>query len=190
MLIRASQSPRRKEILQSAGIPFQVRIADVDESALSGEAPMSYVRRLAASKAMAVPRESGEMILAADTTVVAEGEILGKPENDEDAKRMLRKLSGKAHEVLTGICLFSGSKLQIDAESTTVYFASLSEEEIEQYLASGEHRDKAGAYGIQGRAAKFIQRVEGCYFNVVGLPISLVYRHLKAAGYQGLAALG
>ena len=186
MLILASQSPRRKEILQAAGIPFQVRIGNVDESVLNGEAPMSYVRRLAAVKAMAVKRDAGDMILAADTTVVAEGEILGKPENDDDAKRMLRKLSGRSHEVLTGICLFSGSKLQIDAESTTVYFAALSEEEIEQYVASGEHHDKAGAYGIQGRASKFIQRVEGCYFNVVGLPISLVYRHLKAAGYEGL----
>ena len=184
MLILASQSPRRKEILQSAGIPFQVRIGDVDESVKPGEAPMSYVRRLAVSKAMAVPRDPGDLILAADTTVVSEGEILGKPENDEDAKRMLRKLSGKAHEVLTGICLFSGSKLQIDGESTMVHFTSLSEDEIEQYVASGEPKDKAGAYGIQGLASKFIQRVDGCYFNVVGLPISLVYRHLRAAGFD------
>lgn len=183
MLILASQSPRRKEILESAGIPFQVRVGNVDESVRSGEAPMSYVRRLAASKAMAVQREPGDMILAADTTVVAEGEILGKPEDNDDARRMLRKLSGKAHEVLTGICLFSGSKMQIDGESTLVHFASLSEDEIEQYVASGEPMDKAGAYGIQGQASKFVERVEGCYFNIVGLPISLVYRHLKAAGY-------
>ncbi len=187
MLILASQSPRRKEILESAGIAFQVRVANVDESVRSGEAPMSYVRRLAASKAMAVQRDAGDIILAADTTVVADGEILGKPEDDNDAKRMLRKLSGKSHEVLTGICLFSGTQMKIDGESTTVHFASLSEEEIEEYVASGEQKDKAGAYGIQGLASKFIISVEGCYFNVVGLPISLVYRHLKAAGYQGLS---
>jgi septum formation protein len=182
MLILASQSPRRKEILETAGIPFQVKVANVDESVHSGEAPNSYVRRVAAAKAMAVPREPGDVILAADTTVVAAGQILGKPEDANDAKRMLRLLSGEFHEVLTGICIFSGTKLQIDAESTLVYFSKLSEEEIESYVHSGEPMDKAGGYAIQGLASKYIQRVEGCYFNVVGLPISLVYRHLKAVG--------
>ncbi len=182
MLILASQSPRRKELLQTAGIPFVVRVADIDESVRPGEAPNSYVRRLAAAKAMAVTREDGDVVLAADTTVVAAGQILGKPEDAEDAKRMLRLLSGQAHEVLTGICLFSGSKLQIDAESTLVHFSNMTDAEIDAYVNSGECMDKAGAYGIQGLASKFVERVEGCYFNVVGLPISLVYRHLKAAG--------
>ncbi len=182
MLILASQSPRRKELLETAGIPFTVRVADIDESVRTGEAPNSYVRRLATSKAMAVTREPGDVILAADTTVVIAGQILGKPENADDAKRMLRLLSGESHEVLTGICIFSGSKLQIDAESTIVHVSKLSEAEIESYVSSGQPMDKAGAYGIQGLASKYIERVEGCYFNVVGLPISLVYRHLKAAG--------
>ena len=115
MLILASQSPRRKELLENAGIPFQVRTASIDESLRPGEAPMSYVRRLATQKAFAVVREPGDLILAADTTVVIDGQILGKPEDLEGAKRMLRLLSGKTHEVLTGICLLGGSKLQIDA---------------------------------------------------------------------------
>ena len=185
MLILASQSPRRKELLQTAGIPFVVRVADIDESVRTGEAPNSYVRRLAVAKAMAISREPGDVVLAADTTVVAAGQILGKPDNAEDAKRMLRLLSGQAHEVLTGICLFSGSKLQIDAESTQVHFSTMTDAEIDDYVSSGECMDKAGAYGIQGLASKFIERVEGCYFNVVGLPVSLVYRHLKAAGLLG-----
>ena len=168
MLILASQSPRRKELLQTAGIPFVVRVADIDESVRTGEAPNSYVRRLAVAKAMAISREPSDVVLAADTTVVAAGQILGKPESADDAKRMLRLLSGQAHEVLTGICLFSGSKLQIDAESTMVHFSTMTEEEIADYVSSGECMDKAGAYGIQGLASKFIHRVEGCYFNVVG----------------------
>ena len=179
MLILASQSPRRKEILESAGIAFLVRVAPVDESVRSGEAPMSYVRRLAASKALAVPLESGEVILAADTTVVVDGQILGKPEDVDDARRMLQLLSGRTHEVLTGICLRKQGTLQIDGETTLVEFSELSASEIDDYVQSGEPMDKAGAYGAQGRAAKFIRRYEGCYFNVVGLPISLVYRHLK-----------
>ena len=182
MLILASQSPRRKEILESAGIPFTVRVAPVDESVRPGEAPMSYVRRLAASKALAVPRAAGEVILAADTTVVIDGEILGKPENAEDARRMLKLLSGRTHEVLTGICFAMQGTLQIDGETTLVEFAELTAQEIDAYIASGEPMDKAGAYGVQGLAGKFIRRMEGCYFNVVGLPVSLVYRHLKKLG--------
>ena len=182
MLILASQSPRRKEILESAGIPFTVRVAPVDESVRPGEAPMSYVRRLAASKALAVPRAAGEVILAADTTVVIDGEILGKPENAEDARRMLKLLSGRTHEVLTGICFAMQGTLQIDGETTLVEFAELTAQEIDAYIASGEPMDKAGAYGVQGLAGKFIRRMEGCYYNVVGLPVSLVYRHLKKLG--------
>lgn len=179
MLILASQSPRRKEILEAAGIEFLVRVAPVDESVRPGEAPMSYVRRLAASKALAVPLEKGEVILAADTTVVVDGQILGKPEDADDARRMLQLLSGRTHEVLTGICLRKDGTLQIDGETTLVEFSELSASEIDDYIQTGEPMDKAGAYGAQGRAAKFIRRYEGCYFNVVGLPISLVYRHLK-----------
>ncbi|MFN0171097.1 MAG: Maf family protein [Bryobacteraceae bacterium] len=180
MLILASASPRRRKILSNAGLSFEVRIPQsVDESVMPGEDPDAYVRRLALAKARACAPAAGEVILAADTTVVVDGVILAKPDDPADAARMLRILSGREHSVLTGICL-SGEDFEIvDAAQSRVWFVSLTEREIEEYVRSGEPMDKAGAYGIQGLASKFIQRIDGCYFNVMGLPVSLVYRHLR-----------
>lgn len=177
-LVLASASPRRREILETAGLSFTVRPADVDESARSGESPGDYVRRLAETKARAVWR-SGEATLGADTTVVVDSQILGKPADGAEASAMLRHLSGRAHEVITGYCLFDGERAQAGAETTRVVFAPMTEQEIATYVASGEPFDKAGGYGIQGLASKFIERVEGCYFNVVGLPVARVYGLLK-----------
>ena len=179
MLVLASQSPRRSEILRQAGIPFVVRAVAVDETPLESEGPDDYVRRLAEWKARAVEAAPGETILAADTTVVIEGEMLGKPGDAEDARRMLRLLSGRRHEVMTGICLKRGSDIVVDRAVTEVWFAAMSEAEIAEYVASGEPMDKAGAYAIQGLASKYIQKIEGCYFNVVGLPVAMVYRYMR-----------
>jgi septum formation protein len=179
MLVLASQSPRRAEILRQAGIPFVVRVASVDESPVEAERPGPYVRRLAHAKALAVSATHGEIVLAADTTVVSHGELLAKPMDAADARRMLTLLSGRRHEVLTGICLRRDDEILCDHASTAVWFATLSPDEIGEYVASGEPMDKAGAYAIQGLASKFVERIDGCYFNVMGLPISLVYRHLR-----------
>jgi len=179
MLVLASQSPRRAEILRQAGIPFTVRVTQVDETPLLEESPADYVQRLAEMKALAVEAAQEEIILGADTTVVVGGEMLGKPADDADARRMLEALAGRRHEVLTGICLRRGSDLIRDCAATQVWFTPMTPQEIEAYVASGEPLDKAGAYGIQGLASKFIERIEGCYFNVVGLPVALVYRHLR-----------
>jgi len=178
--VLASQSPRRSEILRNAGIAFTVRVAAVDESPLDGELPISYVRRLAEVKARAVDAAPGEIVLAADTTVVVDGEILAKPEDTADARRMLGLLAGRRHEVLTGICLRRGEDVILDHASTAVWFAPMTADEIADYVASGEPMDKAGAYAIQGLASKFVERIEGCYFNVMGLPVSLVWKHWKA----------
>ena len=179
MLILASQSPRRREILTNAGIPFTVRAGDVDESLLEGESPLEYVRRLARSKAFAVPINIGEIVLGADTTVVVDDVVLAKPEDEQDARRMLTMLSGRSHIVITAICLRHAGGEIVDAESTIVRFAALSTEEIHAYAASGQPMDKAGAYAIQGLASKYVDRIEGCYFNIVGLPIGLVWKHLR-----------
>jgi septum formation protein len=165
--------------LRQAGIPFTVRAANVDETPLDGEKPEDYVRRLAEVKALAVTREPGEIVLGADTTVVIDGEMLAKPADAADARRMLQLLAGRRHEVLTGICLRRDSGLVRDWASTAVWFASMTSREIDDYVASAEPMDKAGGYAIQGLASKFITKIEGCYFNVVGLPVSLVYRHLR-----------
>ena len=177
VLVLASQSPRRAEILRQAGIPFVVRAAPVDETIQSQETPDAYVRRLAEAKAGAVPADASEIVLGADTTVVVGSEILGKPTDANDARRMLALLSGRRHEVMTGICLRQGSEQICDHAITEVWFAPMSAQEIDEYVASGEPMDKAGAYAVQGAASKFIPRIAGCYFNVVGLPIALVYRH-------------
>ncbi len=165
-----------------AGISFIVRPADISEEALLGEHPRDHVERLAREKAEAVEASPGEVVLGADTVVVIDGEILGKPSSPQDARRMLTMLSGRAHEVMTGICLRGAGKFVTVAETTTVRFAPLAAEDIDAYVASGEPMDKAGAYAIQGLASKFIDRIEGCYFNVVGLPIALVWRHLREFG--------
>lgn len=182
MLVLASRSPRRSEILRQAGIPFVVRPADVDETPHRHESTRDYVARVAAEKAGAVAAGPGDIVLGADTTVVVEGEMLGKPRDAADAARMLEKLSGRRHHVITGVCLKLAARLIEDCAETAVWFASLSPGEIADYVASGEPGDKAGAYAIQGLAGKFIQRIEGCYFNVMGLPIALVYRHLQSIG--------
>ncbi|OYW09829.1 MAG: septum formation inhibitor Maf [Acidobacteriia bacterium 12-62-4] len=181
MLILASQSPRRREILERAGIPFTVRVADVDESLREGEAAQSYVRRLATRKAVAAGRPA-EVVLGADTTVVVDGEILAKPTDEADAARMLRLLSGRSHEVITGTCLKVGGQLYIDAETTVVRFMAMHEAEIAAYVATGEPMDKAGAYAIQGGASRYIDRIEGCYWNVVGLPVAKIYAQLRRHG--------
>jgi septum formation protein len=190
-LILASASPRRAELLRQAGIAFEVMPADVDESTVAGERPADYVRRLAEAKAMAVAgRVGGALVLAADTTVVAGGEILGKPVDIADARRMLRALSGRTHDVLTAVTLGrrSPAVLETDVAITTVEFASVSEAEIEWYVGTGEPMDKAGAYAIQGLASRFVTRIAGSYSNVVGLPVALVYallRRHEAQPYPG-----
>lgn len=182
MLVLASQSPRRAEILRQAGIPFVVRVAPVDETPLADETPEDYVRRLAEAKACAVTAEPGEIVLGADTTVVVDRKMLGKPTDAADARRMLALVSGRRHEVMTGICLRRGKESIRDHAVTAVWFARMSAQEIEDYVAGGEPIDKAGGYAVQGAASKFIPRIEGCYLNVVGLPIAMVYRHyLKLA---------
>jgi septum formation protein len=153
----------------------------VDESVLAGETPAAYVQRLAAAKAYAIEAAEHETVLGADTTVVIDGEILAKPADVADARRMLARLSGRRHEVLTGICVRRGAASIRDCVTTTVVFAPLSVAEIEEYVASGEPMDKAGAYAIQGLASKFVERIEGDYFNVMGLPVALIYRHLQEA---------
>jgi septum formation protein len=177
-LVLASRSPRRAELLKAAGIAFTVRAADIDETPREGEDPRDYVARLAEEKARAVDAGGDEVVLAADTTVVLGNEIMGKPEDAVDAARMLRALAGTRHEVITAICLKRGDHLVRDIASTSVWFAPLSEAEIADYVASGEPMDKAGAYGIQGLASKFVEHIDGSYTNVVGLPINLLYRDL------------
>jgi septum formation protein len=180
MIVLASGSPRRGEILTNAGIPFTREVpTDIDETPSPAEPPRDYVVRLAQEKAESVEATAGRIVLGADTTVVVDGAILGKPSGPADAAHMLRLLSGRSHEVITGICLRSARGQVSDAAITRVWFASLSDSEIEAYVASGEPMDKAGAYGIQGLASKFVERVDGCYFNVMGLPVALVYAHLR-----------
>lgn len=186
MVVLASQSPRRRELLTLAGIPFVVRVAGVPEVHKPGELAADYVQRLAVDKARAIEQGPGEIVLAADTTVVVDAEretVLEKPADAAEARRMMALLSGRAHRVLTGICLRGADGTEVvDVALTLVRFSALSDQEIDDYVASGEPMDKAGGYAIQGRAATFVESIEGCYFNVMGLPVSLVYRHLK--GFQ------
>lgn len=179
MLVLASQSPRRAEILRNAGIPFKLRAAAIDESPHEDERPIEYVERLAQMKAASVSAAPDEIVLGADTTVVIDGEMLAKPADEADARRMLGKLAGRRHEVITGICLKRGPDCVTDSAVTEVWFAAMTEDEIADYAASGEPLDKAGAYAIQGLASKFIEKINGCYFNVVGLPVAMVYGHLR-----------
>jgi septum formation protein len=179
MLVLASQSPSRKEILQNAGIEAVVRVSGVPEERLPHETAVAYVRRLARMKAEAIERSAEEIVLGADTVVVLGEDILEKPRDAAHATEMLTMLSGRSHSVITGICLRHSNGLLVDHAETIVQFESLSAEEIRVYAASGEPLDKAGAYAIQGLASKFITRIDGCYFNVVGLPVAMVYRRLK-----------
>jgi septum formation protein len=177
-LVLASASPRRRELLAQAGFTFDVISADIPEVRKPGEDPIRFVTRLAREKAEAVlashPVTADTMILGADTIVLVDDEVLGKPQDAADAARMLRLLSGQTHQVITGVCLAKGRERQRAAEVTFVRFATLSDEEIAEYVATGEPLDKAGAYAIQGRAGRWVLRIHGCYFNVVGLPLALV----------------
>ena len=184
-LVLASSSPRRTELLNRAGWPHEVIVAGIDESVRPNEKPAPYVERLARSKAEAVAQRLEEgVVLGADTTVVVENQILGQPQDDADARRMLRLLSGKWHDVLTGVALVRvGGETRVAHETTRVRFAEMSESEIDWYIASGEPVGKAGAYGIQGKAALFIEEIEGDYFNIMGLSIRLIYE--LAADFRG-----
>ena len=170
-VILASQSPRRKELLGLFHIPFTVRVADVDETLVPGAAAYDEVARLSRLKAMAVERQSDDVVIAADTIVVCDGKILGKPKSADDAKAMLRLLSGRDHQVMTGCTVLRGESRETFTEVTDIHFRDLSEIEIARYVASGEPMDKAGSYGIQGGAALFCTHMVGDYYNVMGLPV-------------------
>ena len=186
-LVLASASPRRRELLNQIGLQFEVRPADIDESPLPDEKPSAYVLRLARSKAAASAAlgDGRELILAADTIVVLDERLLGKPESEAAAHQMLADLSGRNHQVLTGVALCHQARaLEVSAvERTEVFFSHLSESEIAWYVASGEPLDKAGAYGVQGLGGLFVERLEGNYSNVVGLPLPLTCRLLRRAGF-------
>ena len=182
-LVLASASPRRADLLRAAGIPFDVFPVDIDESFRKGEKPEHAVARVAQAKAAAALESHPDaIVLGADTTVVARGEVLAKPTDAADAARMLRLLSGRTHEVLTGVCLSSKQRRLVHVDSTRVRMAQLGDSEIDWYLSTGEPFDKAGGYAVQGLASRFIEGIDGSYSNVVGLPISSVYELLKALG--------
>ena len=178
-LILASKSPRRAEILQAVGWPFAQIAANIDETRVEAEDAVAYVKRLAQTKAETVASQLSEgLVLGADTVVVIDGEILGQPGDDETARRMLKLLNGKWHDVLTGVALVNAGTARpslVDHESTRVRFCEMSDEEIDLYVSTGEPNDKAGAYAIQGQGGIFIKEIAGDYFNIVGLPIRLVY---------------
>ena len=185
-LVLASASPRRRELLKNAGIPFIVRPSQIPELPREGEIPQACAERLAREKALDVFRQRRQdFVLGADTIVIVDGQILGKPRDGADADRMLRLLAGRTHQVTTGVCLIGpndkgGSSVgDTRSETTRVTMSELSADDIKSYVATGEPLDKAGAYAIQGRASRWISRLEGDYFNVVGLPVSLVYRMLR-----------
>jgi septum formation protein len=187
-LILASSSPRRAQILRDAGLSFSVLSSAIDESPISGEAPEQLVQRLADAKGQLVAARTvgPAVILSADTVVVLDGQILGKPHDRDDARRMLKLLSGHTHSVITGVTLLrlpENQRRQF-VESTLVHFSALTQDEISRYLDTDEPYDKAGAYAIQGRAGRYIPRVEGCYFNVVGLPLSRVVAALHELGWS------
>ena len=188
-LVLASASPRRRELLKNAGIPFIVQPSEIPELPREGEAPQACAERLAREKALDVFRQRPQdFVLGADTIVIVGGQILGKPRDVVDAARILRLLSGRTHQVITGVCLIGpdrkgrSSLRDTRSETTLVTMSELSDEDIQSYVAAGEPLDKAGAYAIQGIASRWISRIEGDYFNVMGLPVSLVYRMLRENG--------
>ena len=188
-LVLASSSPRRAELLRAAGVPFVIRVATVDETRLDGEAADAYVRRLALDKARAVEAAPHELVLGADTVVVAGTACLGKPADAADAAAMLRRLAGRSHEVLTGVALVrTGAPVAVDVAATRVTFAPVTEAEVAWYVGTGEPYDKAGGYAVQGLASRFVAAIDGSYANVVGLPVELVCRLIAAAGEDVLAA--
>ena len=179
-IVLASGSPRRSEIMNSVGWPFTKDVPDIDESERDGESPENYVCRLAREKAQAVAgSHPGEIVLAADTTVVIDGKIIGKPADEEHAREMIQMLSGNWHEVLTGVAVARNGNAEVGMQRTRVKFARMNEKEIEYLVSEGDPLDKAGAYAVQAQAALFIEAIDGDYWNVVGLPISLVYEMVK-----------
>lgn len=183
-LVLASQSPRRRELLKLLYGEFEVVSSQVSEVSKRNEAPEDVVQRLAKAKAEAVQAlRPNFTIIGADTVVVCAGQVLGKPDSEESARNMLIRLSGRTHEVLTGLCVLHERQCHLGISKTEVQFSSLSDREIEDYLKTGEPLDKAGAYAIQGYASRYVEKIDGCYFNVVGLPISLLYRMLQKIGY-------
>jgi septum formation protein len=190
MLVLASASPRRQDLLRNAGIPFLAQPTDIPEVLREGEAPRAFAERLAREKALAVFRQRpGDFVLGADTIVVVGPVILGKPRDNADAVRMLRLLSGRTHQVITGVCLVGPQDRQnhagiedIRSETSLVTMDALTDEDVRSYVSTGEPMDKAGAYAVQGRASRWVSRIEGDYFNVVGLPVSLVYKMLREYG--------
>jgi septum formation protein len=184
-VVLASTSPRREELLRLLQIEFEAQSSQVAEFAEANESPRAMVVRLARAKAEAVHKLRPEaIIIGADTVVVCDSQVFGKPASLEDARRILRQLSGRTHEVLTGVCVIHGHTRKVDCSRTVVEFSSLTKQEVEWYLRTGEPMDKAGAYGIQGLGARFISRVNGCYSNIVGLPLSLLYQMLKQVDYR------
>jgi len=181
MIVLASASPRRQEILRNAGIPFEVQVSNIDETVREGESPRGCAERLAREKAKSVAQQRPrDFVLGADTIVVVDDAILGKPRDREDAARMLRLLSGRSHEVITGVCLIAPDGTEeVRSEITRVTMSAINEDEILEYVRSGEPMDKAGAYAIQGMASRWIPQIEGDYFNVVGLPMALVWEMLR-----------
>jgi septum formation protein len=186
-LVLASTSPRRKELLRAAALTFTVQAANTPEMMRDGEAPQDYCERLAFEKANAVWKnlnDDNTLVLGADTIVVVDRQILGKPTDTNDARRMLRLISGRSHQVMTAVCLLGRNTHDIRTETTQVHVVRIPDKEIETYIAHGEPMDKAGAYAIQGIASRWIPRIDGCYFNVVGLPVPMVYQMLLRAGLE------
>jgi len=179
MLILASQSPRRKELLGLFHIPFTVRVAHIDERMDATKDPAAEVSRVSREKAMAIAHGAEDVVIAADTIVVLEGAVLGKPRDEADAVRMLRLLSGRDHQVMTGVTVLRGERSLTHTEITHIHFRPLSSREIDRYVASGEPMDKAGAYGIQGGAALFAEKMQGDYYNVMGLPVCRLWQMLQ-----------
>ena len=185
-LILASASPRRKELLSLFGIPFTVRVADIDETMDPAKSPFDEVGRVSRAKALAVSREAGQTVIAADTIVVCQDTVLGKPRDEAEAKAMLRLLSGRDHQVMTGCTVLTDDNCVTFTEVTDLHFRELTQKEIDRYVASGEPMDKAGAYGIQGGAALFCRRMRGDYYNVMGLPVCRLWETLKAMAPEAM----
>jgi septum formation protein len=178
-LILASQSPRRKELLGLFGVPFTVRVADIDETMNPVALAAEEVARVSRLKALAIPRAQDDVLIAADTIVVCQGRILGKPRDEAEAYAMLRLLSGRDHQVMTGVTVLRGDEERVFTQITDLHFRELSDKEIYRYIATGEPMDKAGAYGIQGGAALFCEKMDGDYYNVMGLPVCRLGETLK-----------
>ena len=178
-LILASQSPRRKELLGLFHIPFTIQVADIDETMDPAKDPAAEVARVSKAKAMAVKGSADDIVIAADTIVVLEGRVLGKPKDEDDARTMLTDLSGRDHQVMTGVTVLKGDDFLTHTEITDIHFRPLSQTEIRNYVATGEPMDKAGAYGIQGGAALFAEKMQGDYYNVMGLPVCRLFMMLR-----------